>query len=86
MELESLTTGHNARAVAKVFRERGWQRAALVTCDWHIPRAQALFERAGIACIPMPAASPRVSFGVRSWRSFRERVSLALEWGRRFDG
>jgi len=78
MELESLTTAHNARAVARVFRSRGFQHAALVTCDWHMPRALRLFDAAGIVCTPMPAASPRVSCTARVWRSLRERVSLLL--------
>lgn len=79
MELQSLTTAGNAAHVAALFRARGWQRAALVTCDWHMPRARLRFERAGIECLPLPASSPVASLPVRGYRALRERMARLIE-------
>jgi uncharacterized SAM-binding protein YcdF (DUF218 family) len=81
MELSSQTTAENAAFVAAIFRERDWQRAALVTCDWHMARALILFRRAGIECVATPATSPWAPLWVRVYRRLRERVSLYLQPG-----
>ena len=79
LELRSLSTSQNALFVAQLFRSKAWRRAALVTCDWHMPRAKVLFERAGVECVPMPAPSPPSSLWVRGYRRARERVSLFID-------
>ena len=35
-------------AVAKLFKAHGWRRVILVTHDWHMRRAAAAFEKAGV--------------------------------------
>lgn len=44
-----VNTAQEIAAVAKLARERGWQRVAIVTSAWHLRRALALAERAGLA-------------------------------------
>ncbi|HXK18651.1 MAG TPA: YdcF family protein, partial [Polyangiaceae bacterium] len=78
-ETASLTTRGNARGVAALLKGREQQRLGLVTCDWHMPRALRLFERAGLVPIPVPAPSPRRGLPTTLLRSLRERASLALD-------
>jgi uncharacterized SAM-binding protein YcdF (DUF218 family) len=73
MELRSFSTAENAAYSVELLRRHGWQRAGLVTCDWHMPRALACFERAGLPCFPLPAASPPVGPLHRMRRGLRER-------------
>jgi uncharacterized SAM-binding protein YcdF (DUF218 family) len=44
----SLSTRENARFTALALARRGIGRAAVVTCEWHMARALALFSRAGL--------------------------------------
>lgn len=83
-ELMSMTTRQNADCVAKLFKARAWRRAALVTCEWHLPRAERCFAEAGIECVLVPVGSPEVSSFYRSWRGLRERISYFFDRGSRF--
>ena len=78
----SLTTLDNARFSAAILSRRGIRCARLVTCDWHLPRAVALFAMAGIATDPVPvwdaAATPWTQ---RALRSLRERFLSWLQGG-----
>lgn len=86
VELASMTTRGNADHVAELFEARQWRRAALVTCDWHLPRAERCFTDAGIECVLVPVASPEVSHVRRLLRGLRERASYRLDRGSRFGG
>ncbi|MBN1609579.1 MAG: YdcF family protein [Polyangiaceae bacterium] len=82
-ELCSLSTCENARYTARILHARGQRRVALVTCDWHMPRALASFTLAGLEPLAYPATTPR---GRPMHRSrLRERVSWRLDrwmtWG-----
>jgi uncharacterized SAM-binding protein YcdF (DUF218 family) len=55
LEAESMTTGQNARKVARLLAHRGWHRVGLVTSDFHMARALRLFRREGIVARPCPA-------------------------------
>ncbi len=73
----SLTTRDNARLSAQVLRRfpDPVPGVTLVTCEWHMPRAAALFRREGLSVAPVPAPSPPV-FPVKRWvRAGREWVS-----------
>ena len=53
-EAESRDTSGNARLLAPLLQRDGVQRIALVTDAWHLPRAGAAFERAGLDVTPAP--------------------------------
>ncbi|HET9956423.1 MAG TPA: ElyC/SanA/YdcF family protein [Polyangiaceae bacterium] len=57
-ELESLSTRGNAREVARLCAERAFRRIAVVTCEWHMPRALRAFARHGVDAHPLPAPAP----------------------------
>jgi uncharacterized SAM-binding protein YcdF (DUF218 family) len=47
-------THDEAVAVAELVRQRGWDRIILVTDPWHMRRAAATFEKAGVKVICSP--------------------------------
>lgn len=72
-ETESLTTRENALRVAELCVRLGYRHVALVTCDFHMKRAQRLFLRGPLAVTPAP---------VLIQRSALQRIRLAVrEWG-----
>lgn len=48
-------TREEATAAVRLVRERGWTRVAVLTSAWHMRRAHALFERAGLDAVPLAA-------------------------------
>jgi uncharacterized SAM-binding protein YcdF (DUF218 family) len=74
-ENRSLTTRQNAQQVAELCRSQGVHHVHVVTCDFHIPRAMALFRDQGLSVTAHPAASPH-----RGWLRFRLQLR---EWGAR---
>jgi uncharacterized SAM-binding protein YcdF (DUF218 family) len=69
----SLTTRDNARFVAEALARNGSRAALVVTCSWHMPRALALFTRAGMEVEPFPASAEEGgSRRHRVWRWVRE--------------
>jgi uncharacterized SAM-binding protein YcdF (DUF218 family) len=75
-ERRSRSTRQNARFVRALVEAR---RIALVTCDWHLPRAVALFEEHGFEVEGVPAPSPRTRWSLWLWRWGRERVAAKLD-------
>ena len=53
-EAASRDTSGNASLLAPMLQRDSVQRIALVTDAWHMPRAVAAFERAGLAVTPAP--------------------------------
>jgi uncharacterized SAM-binding protein YcdF (DUF218 family) len=53
-ESQSRDTAGNARLLAPLLQRDGVQRIALVTDAWHMPRAAAAFEKAGLIVTPAP--------------------------------
>jgi uncharacterized SAM-binding protein YcdF (DUF218 family) len=73
-ELYSLSTTENAWYTAELLRGARLTRPALVTCDWHMRRALACFERVGVLARPFPAATPPQSLASRWARGALERA------------
>jgi len=71
----SLDTRDNARFTASLLARRGLASVLVVTCSWHLPRAERLFRLAGLTGeglgVDPPAPSPRQ----RVYWDLRERVS-----------
>lgn len=71
----SLDTRDNARFGAALLRRRGVSRVVLVTCAWHLRRAQALFRAAGIDVEGVGVEPPAPTFRQRLYWNVRERAS-----------
>lgn len=52
---DTRNTREEAAAAARLLRERGWKRVGLITSAWHMRRALALFQRAGVPAVPLAA-------------------------------
>jgi uncharacterized SAM-binding protein YcdF (DUF218 family) len=79
MEGQSRSTLENARYTRALFDRQGWRHAAVVTCDWHLPRAEHCFRLAGLSTIGLGAHSPGMS-RQRHWaKRLRERGALLLD-------
>jgi uncharacterized SAM-binding protein YcdF (DUF218 family)/cyclophilin family peptidyl-prolyl cis-trans isomerase len=72
-ERRSLTTRENARFAAALLRGRGIGRAAVVTSDWHLRRAIALFRQTGLSVEGVPAHD-RARWTKRLARRMTERL------------
>ncbi|MDP9001430.1 MAG: YdcF family protein, partial [Myxococcota bacterium] len=75
----SLTTGDNARFTAAAMARRAITHAAVVTCEWHLPRAVALFRRAGISAEGVAAQRYDAHWTRRVWWRCRERALVWLQ-------
>ena len=78
-ELCSLSTLENAWYSAELLRAGSYGAAAVVTCDWHMPRALACFDWVGIHAIGLSAISPHRAPSVRFSDFVRERAKHALD-------
>jgi uncharacterized SAM-binding protein YcdF (DUF218 family) len=54
VEKQSRTTDENAAFSAKMLKREGITHIYLVTHFWHMPRAQAVFEKHGLRVTPAP--------------------------------
>ena len=54
LEEQSNTTQENAKFSARILKDEGIKTIYLVTHFWHMPRAQAIFEKEGLIVIPAP--------------------------------
>ena len=59
VETQSRNTYENAAGTAKMLRDQPGARALLVTSAWHMRRAVAVFNRAGMNVVPAPTDSFR---------------------------
>ena len=76
LESHSRTTRENALFVSKICLEHGWRHLALVSCSFHLPRAQRLFEAQRLIVTPIASADPPTSV----WKQMRRQLR---EWGAR---
>ncbi len=63
-ESNSRTTRQNAQLTAEILAAENIERILLVTHAWHMPRARAAFESAGLEVVPAPT-------NFRTWPSLR---------------
>jgi uncharacterized SAM-binding protein YcdF (DUF218 family) len=75
----SHTTRGNARFTSTLLSRIGIEQVLLVTCDWHMARASAVFRRYGIRIEVSPAPSPPRGVLTRAWRWGREHVAMRLD-------
>lgn len=71
----SLDTRDNARFAASLLGRRGVSRVAIVTCAWHLPRAERAFRAAGFEVEGVGVESPAPTLWQRFYRHERERLS-----------
>lgn len=64
LEKSSWNTNENAKATAKILREKGIKKIILVTSAFHMPRAVALFEREGFEVIAAPSDARAAGLGI----------------------
>lgn len=85
VEDEAFNTHGNAAGAARMLEEAGVRRVLLVTHAWHMPRALAAFEAAGLEPIPAPTGLRlwpplRVGSFLPSARSIQESFWGVHEW------
>ena len=78
-ELCSLSTIENAWYSAELLRAGGYVRPAIVTCDWHMPRALMCFDSVGIAAIGLCAITPERPATTRLSDFVKERAKRLLD-------
>lgn len=90
LELKSMSTAENAYYVAELLRPLGIQSLGLVSCDYHLPRAERCFRRAGFEVTRLPAATPKLPWFRRALRQLSEATSERLDplctWGSSMPG
>jgi uncharacterized SAM-binding protein YcdF (DUF218 family) len=83
LEAGSTSTAENARLAAAVLRDRGVDTVLLVTSALHMPRARALFRRAGLVVHPAPT-DVEIIDGPLTVRSFLPSATALEGSGRAF--
>ncbi len=85
VESASNTTEENARASYALLAPLGIDHVLLVTHGWHMPRAQAVFQRAGFKVIAAPTGLTGLpAHGVLAWvpsaPAFADACMALREW------
>lgn len=78
-ERASRNTRENARLTARLLESHGVRRIALVTCEWHLPRASALFRQEGLEVEAVPVPPGPSTLRVRAYRVVRERIATRID-------
>lgn len=71
----SLDTRDNARFAASLLARRGLSRVVVVTCSWHLPRAERAFRSVGLEVEGVGVEPPEATMLQRLYRRERERLS-----------
>ena len=71
----SLDTRDNARFAASLLARRGLSSVVLITCTWHLPRAERLFRMAGLEVEGIGIDPPDPTLQQRAYWRAREMVS-----------
>lgn len=54
LEGAARSTAENGKFVARILRDKGWRRVAVVTEGYHMPRAMLWFRRSGVEAVAAP--------------------------------
>jgi len=74
-----VTDTHNeSLEVARIARDHGWNRIILVTQSWHMRRAAALFERAGLTVIRVPCGDS--TYDTQNPSDPSDRLTAFRDW------
>ena len=78
-------TRDEAQRTRDLFQQRGWREVLLVTSAFHMRRAVAVFEKAGVRVIPVACdfQVERFAGGSAGWRPFPDEealMTLTLWW------
>ena len=76
LESRSRNTRENAVRTARLLEERGLKRVLLVTSARHMPRAAAVFRKAGVDFVPAPADFRVVDKPFSPWRLLPDLEAL----------
>ena len=76
IEGRARNTFDNGQFVKEILENQGFTTALLVTSGWHMPRAVAVFERAGIDVVPAPTDLRVLSTKFRFSRLFPSLEAL----------
>jgi uncharacterized SAM-binding protein YcdF (DUF218 family) len=77
-------THDEALAVARLAHEKKWDRVILVTHPWHMKRAVAVFQKAGVNVIPSACVEGRYAW--RNPDGVKEKLLAYLDWAHEFVG
>lgn len=82
-DAESYNTRQNIDNAVALLADKDVQRVAIVTSDYHVPRAMALAEDAGLEATGIPAPT---KLGLRFWLKNHGREGLAWikYWGQKY--
>ncbi len=80
---DSFNTRQNIANAAEKLADKGAQRVAIVTSDYHLPRAMALAEDMGLEATGIPSPTKQ---GLRFWVKNHGREALAWikYWGQKY--
>ncbi len=79
LEVFARSTSENAYFCCRMARARGWNRLAVVTCPWHMPRAMGDFHRCGFSPLLLPAEAADATLRHQLYRSAKERTCSILD-------
>jgi uncharacterized SAM-binding protein YcdF (DUF218 family) len=77
-------THDEALAVARLAREKKWDRIILVTHPWHMKRAVGVFQKAGVKVLPSSCDE-----GQYAWRNpdgIGDKLRAYLNWAHEIVG
>lgn len=82
-DAESYNTRQNIANAAALLADKDVKRVAIVTSDYHVPRAMAIAEDAGLEATGIPAPT---KLGLRFWLKNHGREGLAWikYWGQKY--
>lgn len=71
----SLDTRDNARFASSMLARRGVSRVVVITCVWHLPRAERAFRSVGLEVEGVGVLGPEPTALQRIYRRARERFA-----------